>query len=274
MDIITGEITEMDTLPGTTKERPWLKTSAQIDGVWYSTFSKVLDGFSEGNIVRAEYTVDGKGRHNLGKVALADGSQAAEATEKLNNDFPAPPTEKPRFQAAKPAAVPESLRELRIARQCAIKAAVELATIEEQKSMELDNILIMAQRMVDFIMSPVPGLADWKEERTTRGDTYYPPTEEAAAEPTPNKAFVPKEGWPRPEGELLSDQIKHDIINAFRNVGLSADDLQTISGIPLAAWTENIRQRALVDWGAIDQSLTTPEALLAHSKQDDEKMPF
>ena len=256
MDTVTGEITEMDTLPGTTKGRPWLKTSAQIDGVWYSTFSKVLDGFSEGNIVRAEYTVDGKDRHNLGKVTPADGQPAQADAAALNAEHPPIQGEKPRFQAAKPAAVPESLRELRIARECAIKAAVEWA--DKREGITLEDMFTITQKITDFIMCPIPGLADEPE----------------APAPAPNKAFVPKEGWPRPEGELLSDQIKHDIINAFRNVGLSAGDLQTISGIPLAAWTENVRLRALVDYGAIEQSLTTPRALLANAEKDDEKMPF
>jgi len=263
METVTGEITGMDTLAND-GGREWLKTSIKVDGNWYGTFDKKLDSFKEGDIVKIEYVIDRKGHHNIGRVALADGSQAAEATEKLNNDFPAPKSDKPRFQPARPAAVPESLRELRIARECAIKAAVEWA--DKREGITLEDMFTITQRITDFIMSPVPGLADWKEEKTIKGDTY--------PQPAPNKAFVPKEGWPRPEGELLSDQIKHDIINAFQNIGLSADDLQTISGIPLAAWRENIRLRALVDYGAIEQSLTTPRALLAKAEKDDEKMPF
>ena len=263
MDTITGEILKIHIKENEGTGRAWKKTSAKIGEEWYATFDQKLNKFTEGDIVKVEYVVNGKGFRDISSIAPADGSQAVAAAAALNAADPAPAGEKPRYTAAKPASGPENLRDLRIARACAIKATVELGG-------SLDDMLKSAQRITDFIMSPP----------TARpADPAAPKEPFLTAEemkPEPVGEWKPNEEWEMPVGEKLSENTKHDILTAFGSYGIKAGELEKISGIPFSEWAANTRERALEDYGALEQSMTTAKALLdrAYLNNNDEPLPF
>jgi len=264
MDTITGEILKIHIKENEGTGRAWKKTSAKIGEEWYATFDQKLNKFTEGDTVKVEYVVNDKGFHDISSITPADGSQAEEAAAALNEAHPSAEGEKPRFTAAKAAGVSESLRDLRIARQCAIKATVELGG-------SLDDMLKSAQRITDFIMSPPTTArpADPAEQKE-------PFLTAAEMKPVEVKEFTPNEGWEMPTGEKLSKNTKHDILTAFGSYGIKAGELEKISGIPFGEWAENTRLRALNDYGALEQSLITSTELLnqAERNNNNEPIPF